>query len=86
MLLIFFTAIFTMLLAKTIFKFHAWGQKCHFGNFAKMALCIKIFLAKSILLKYYGNGNKKKSIYARKSTKREFSKKDLVIIEFFFLF
>ena len=57
----------------------------------------KIFLAKSILLKHYENGNKKKysqlvqrsaksRIYAGKSTKRGFSKKGLVRIKFFFLF
>ena len=57
----------------------------------------KIFLAKSILLKYYENGNKKKysqhvpgstksRIYAGKSTKMGFSKKAIARIEFFLLF
>ena len=55
-----------MLLAKKSFKCHAWVEKCHFGKIAKMALlnpCMKfeIFLAKSILLKHYENGNKKKT-------------------------
>ena len=57
----------------------------------------KFFLAKSILLKHYENGNKKKysqlvpgsaksRIYAGKSTKRGFSKKGLARIEIFLLF
>ena len=57
----------------------------------------EIFLAKSILLKHYENGNKKffsqlvpgsakSGIYAGKSTKRGFSKKGLAGIEIFFLF
>ena len=41
-----------MLLAKKIFKFHAKVQKWHFGKIEK--------LAKSIPLKRYENGNKKK--------------------------
>ena len=57
-----------MLLAKKIFKFHARVQKCHFGNFSILpkwhfwtrAWNLKIFLAKSILLKQYENDNKKK--------------------------
>jgi hypothetical protein len=59
-------------------------------------LCMKFefFLAKSILLKHYENGKKKKypkhvpgsaksRIYAGKSTKRRFSKKALERIDFF---
>ena len=65
---------------------------------ALLNLCMKFkkFLAKSILLKHYENGNKKKysqlvpgsaksRIYAGKSTKKGFSKKGLVRIEIFFL-
>ena len=82
-----------MLVAKKIFEFHAQVQKCHFGNFSILPkwhlwICAwnsKKFLAKSILLKHYENGNKKKysqlvpgsaksRIYAGKSTKRGFSK------------
>ena len=84
-----------MLLAKKIFEVHARVQKCHFGNFSFLpkwhfwtcAWNSKIFLAKSILLKHYENGNKKKysqlvqgsaksRIYAGKSTKGDFLKKD----------
>jgi hypothetical protein len=73
-----------------------------FLDFSKMALldpCMKfeIFLAKSILLKHYENGKKKKypklvpgspksRIYAGKSTKRGFTKKAITRIEFFCLF
>ena len=76
-----------------------------FGNFSILpkwhfwtcAWNSNFFLAKSILLKHYENGNKKKysqlvpgsaksRIYSGKSTKRGFSKKGLVRIEIFFLF
>ena len=55
-----------MLLAKKNFEFHAWVQKCHFGNFSilpkwhfKFHMKFEIFLAKSFLFKHYENGNKK---------------------------
>ena len=49
------------------FEFHAWVQKCHFGNFSILpkwhfwtrAWNSKFFLAKNIILKHYENGNKK---------------------------
>ena len=94
-----------MLLAKKIFEFHAQVQKCHFGKIEKLpkwhfwtcAWNSKFFLAKSILLKHYENGNKKKNsqlvpgsaksrIYSGKSTKRGFSKKGLARIIFFSCF
>ena len=94
-----------MSLAKKFFEFHAQVQKCHFGKIEKLpkwhfwtcAWNSNFFLAKSILLKHYENGNTKKysqlvpgsakvRIYAGKSTKREFSKKALAIIEKLFLF
>ena len=90
---------------KHFFKFHAWVQNCHFGKIEKLpkwhfwtrAWKSKNFLAKSILLKHYENGNKKKysqlvpgsaksRIYSGKSTKRGFSKKGLARIKIFFLF
>jgi hypothetical protein len=57
---------------------------------------LKVFLAKSILLKHYENGKKKKypkhvqgfpksRIYAGKNTKRGFSLRALARIDFFFL-
>ena len=60
-----------MLLAKKNFEFHAQVQKCHFGKIEKLpkwhfwtcAWNPKNFLAKSILLKHYENGNKKKNIH-----------------------
>ena len=61
-----------MLLAKIFFKFHVWVQKCHFGN-------------SSIFPKYPKHVPEppKSRIYARKSTKRGFSKKALVRIGVF---
>ena len=82
-----------MPLAKKNFKFHAQVQKCHFGKIAKMALlnlCMKFkkFLAKSILLKHYENGNKKKYsqlVQGSPKSKRGFYKKGLARIKFLFL-
>ena len=56
-----------MLLAEIFFEFHAQVQKCHFGKNEKLpkwhfwtrAWNSKFFLAKSILLKHYENGDKK---------------------------
>ena len=58
-----------MLMAEKKIQFHAQVQKCHFGKIEKLpkwhfwtcAWNSKIFLAKSILLKLYENGNKKKN-------------------------
>ena len=71
-------------------------QNWKIAKMALLNLCMKfkIFLAKSILLKHYENGNKKKysqlvpgsaksRIYSGKSTKRGFSKKGLTRIIFF---
>ena len=105
----FLIAIFIMLqknvFGKKNFEYHARDQKCHFGKIEKLpkwhfwtwAWNSKKFLTRSILLKHYGNGNKKifsqlvpgsakSRIYAEKSTKRGFSKKGLTRIENFFLF
>ena len=54
------------LLAKKFFEFHARVQKCHFGRMEKLSKWhfwthpwnSKKFLAKSILLKHYENGDK----------------------------
>ena len=70
---------------------------CQNGTFEPVHEIQKFFLAKSILLKHYENGNKKifsyhdpgsakSRIYAGKSTKRGFSKKALTELEFLFLF
>ena len=56
-----------LLLAKKNLEFHAQVQKCRYGNFSFLpkwhfwtrAWNSKIFLAKSILLKHYENGDKK---------------------------
>ena len=56
-----------MLLAKKILEFHAQVQKCQFGKNEKLpkwhfwtrAWNSKIFLAKSIRLRHYENGDKK---------------------------
>ena len=66
-------------------------------NLCNLCMKFKNFWAKSILLKHYENGNKKKisqlvpgsaksRIYAGKSTKREFSKKAIARIEIFCCF
>ena len=56
-----------MFLAKKNFEYHARDQKCHFGKIEKLpkwhfwtwAWNSKKILTRSILLKHYGNGNKK---------------------------
>ena len=74
-----------------------WDMFLSKWHFWTCAWNSKIFLAKSILLKHYENGNKKNfplhvpgfaksRIYAGKSTKRGFSKKGLARIEKLFLF
>ena len=105
----FLIAIFIMLqknvFGKKKFRISCTGSKVPFWQnwkIAKMTLLnlgmkFKNFLNRSILLKHYGNGNKKifsqlvpgsakSRIYAEKSTKRGFSKKGLTRIEIFFLF
>ena len=72
-----------MLLAKKIFKFHAWVQKCHFGNFSILpkwhfwtrAWNLKIFWPKAFFWCIMKMAIRKSRIYAGKSTKRAFSLK-----------
>ena len=78
-----------MLLAKKNFEFHAQVQKCAWNS--------NLFLAESILLRHYENGNKKKysqlvpgipipGFMQEKVQKGDFLKKNLTEIEKIFLF
>ena len=94
-----------MFFAKKNFEFHARVQKCHFGKNEKLpkwhfwtrAWNSKIFLAKSILLKHYENGNKKKfqnlsqgppnpGFMQKKVQKGDFLKKPSRKLKFLFCF